>query len=294
MLTQRARGFMGVVIFRDVSSLRVLTATRYVQPLREGGSLPAIVDTDEGGLFVVKFRGAGQGAKALIAEVIAGGLAQEMLPVPELALIDIPAAFGRSEPDPEIQDILNASHGINFGMRYLDGAFNFDGTAAGDLISPDLAARIVWFDAFVTNPDRTHRNPNILIWNRQPWLIDHGAALYAHHDWQSVNEARTRSSFPLIKDHVLLSCAADIEEADRQVTEHLTPDVIQRAVDDVPDELLMDKTVTVDFGTPKKTRRRYVEYLETRLQSPRAFVAEAIEAKARGARMPRQRLAARR
>ena len=286
--------FTGVVIFRDVSSLRVLTATRYVQPLREGGSLPAIVDTDAGGLFVAKFRGAGQGAKALIAEVIVGRLAEEMLPIPKLALIDIPAAFGRSEPDPEIQDLLNASHGINFGMRYLDGAFNFDGTAAGDLISPDLAASIVWFDAFVTNPDRTHRNPNILIWNRQPWLIDHGAALYAHHDWQSVNETRTRSSFPLIKDHVLLSCAGDIEEADRQMTEHLTPEVIQRAVDDVPDELLMDKTVTVDFGTPKKTRRRYVEYLETRLRSPRAFVAEAIEAKARGARMPRQRLAARR
>ena len=286
--------FTGVVIFRDVSSLRVLTATRYVQPLREGGSLPAIVDTDAGGLFVAKFRGAGQGAKALIAEVIVGGLAQEMLPVPELALVDIPAAFGRSEPDPEIQDLLNASHGINFGMRYLDGAFNFDRTAAGDLISPDLAARIVWFDAFVTNPDRTHRNPNILIWNRQPWLIDHGAALYAHHDWQSVNGARTRSSFPLIKDHVLLSCAGDIEEADRQMTDSLTSDVIRRAVDDVPDELLMDKTVTADFGTPKKTRRRYVEYLETRLGSPRAFVAEAIEAKARGARMPRQRLAARR
>jgi hypothetical protein len=245
-------------------------------------------------LFVAKFRGAGQGAKALIAEVIVGLLAQEVLPIPELVLIDIPEAFGRSEPDPEIQDLLRASHGINFGMRYLDGAFNFDGTAAGDLISPDLAAHIVWFDAFVTNPDRTHRNPNILIWNRLPWLIDHGAALYAHHDWQSVNEARTRSAFPLIKDHVLLSCAGDIHKADRQMSERLTSEVIRRAVDNVPDELLMDKTVTVDFGTPRKTRRRYVEYLETRLRSPRAFVAEAIEAKARISRIPRQRLAARR
>lgn len=149
----------------------------------------------------------------MIAEVIVGLLAQEVLPVPKLALIDIPEAFGRSEPDPEIQDLLRASHGVNFGMRYLDGAFNFDGSAAGDLITQELAARIVWFDAFVTNPDRTHRNPNILIWNRQPWLIDHGAALYAHHDWQSVNEARTRSPFPLIKDHVLLSLAGDIETA---------------------------------------------------------------------------------
>jgi hypothetical protein len=283
-----------VVIFRDVSSLRVLTATRYVQPLREGGSLPAIVDTDAGDLFVAKFRGAGQGAKALIAEVIVGVLAHEVLPIPELALIDIPEAFGRSEPDPEIQDLLRASHGINFGMRYLDGAFNFDGSAAGDLITPDLAASIVWFDAFVTNPDRTHRNPNILIWNRLPWLIDHGAALYAHHDWQSVNEARTRSPFPLVKDHVLLSCAGDMEKADDQFSRRYTSDVITRAVDAVPDSLLMDKTVTADYSTPKKTRRRYVEYLETRLEAPRAFVGEAIEAQARGARIPRQRLAARR
>ena len=286
--------FTGVVIFRDVSSLRVLTATRYVQPLREGGSLPAIVDTDARDLFVAKFRGAGQGAKALIAEVIVGLLAQEVLPVPELALIDIPEAFGRSEPDPEIQDLLRASHGINFGMRYLDGAFNFDGSAAGDLITPDLATRVVWFDAFVTNPDRTHRNPNILIWNRLPWLIDHGAALYAHHDWQSVNEARTRSPFPLIKDHVLLSCAGDIEEADGQLSKRFTREVIARAVDDVPDSLLMDKTVTADYSTPKKTRRRYVEYLETRLEAPRAFVSEAIEAQARAERVPHQRLAARR
>jgi hypothetical protein len=283
-----------VVIFRDVSSLRVLTATRYVQPLREGGSLPAIVDTDGRDLFVAKFRGAGQGAKALIAEVIVGVLAQEVLPIPELALIDIPEAFGRSEPDPEIQDLLRASHGINFGMRYLDGAFNFDGSAAGDLITHDLAAHIVWFDAYVTNPDRTHRNPNILIWNRLPWLIDHGAALYAHHDWQSATEARTRSPFPLIKDHVLLSCAGDIEKADDQLSKRFTREVITRAVDAVPDSLLMDKTVTADYSTPKKTRRRYVEYLETRLGAPRAFVGEAIEAQARSARMPRQRLAARR
>src|SRR3712207_636442 len=142
------------------------------QPLREGGSLPAVVDTDAGGLFVVKFRGAGQGAKALIAELIVGLLARSAgLPIPELALVDVPPPFGRSEPDPEIQDILTGSHGINVGLRYLDGAFNFDGSAARDLITPELAARVVWFDAFLTNPDRTHRNPNILIWARRPWLI---------------------------------------------------------------------------------------------------------------------------
>jgi hypothetical protein len=274
--------------------LRLLTATRYVQPLREGGSLPAIVDTDDGDLFVVKFRGAGQGVKALIAELIVGLLAHEAFAIPELALVNIPEAFGKSEPDPEIQDLLRASHGVNFGMRYLDGAFNFDGSAAGDLISPELAASIVWFDAFVTNPDRTHRNPNLLIWNRLPWLIDHGAALYAHHDWESVDKARTRSRFPLIKDHVLLSRAADIEEADSEMVERFTPEVIARVVDAVPDAWLNDKTIAADFSDARAARRRYADYLVTRLTSPRAFVAEAVEARARAERMPPRRLAARR
>jgi hypothetical protein len=277
-----------------MSHLRVLTATRYVQPLREGGSLPAIVDTDSGDLFVAKFRGAGQGVKALIAELIVGLLAREAFPIPELALIDIPEAFGRSEPDPEIQDLLRASHGVNFGMRYLDGAFNFDGSAAGDLVSPALAASIVWFDAFVTNPDRTHRNPNLLIWSRLPWLIDHGAALYAHHDWQSVDEARTRSPFSLIKDHVLLSRAVDIDKADEELSAHFTREVIEQAVAGVPDDLLEDKTVAVDFPVPDAARRRYVDYLVTRLRPPRAFVAEAVHAHVRAARVAPRRLAARR
>lgn len=275
--------------------LRVLAATRYVQPLREGGSLPAIVDTDNGGLFVAKFRGAGQGTKALIAELIVGLLAQTAsFPIPELALINIPETFGKSEPDPEIQDLLRASHGVNFGMRYLDGAFNFDGSAAGDLITPELAASIVWFDAFVTNPDRTHRNPNLLIWNRLPWLIDHGAALYAHHDWKSVDTARTRTRFPLIKDHALLSRAGDINEADEELIERFTPDVITRVVEAVPDALLNDKTIAADFPDPRAARRRYVDYLVTRLRSPRGFVAEATDAQARAERIPLRRLAARR
>ena len=275
--------------------LPVYAATRYVQPLREGGSLPAIVDTDNGGLFVAKFRGAGQGTKALIAELIVGLLAQAAsFPIPELALINIPEAFGKSEPDPEIQDLLRASHGVNFGMRYLDGAFNFDGSAAGDLITPDLAASIVWFDAFVTNPDRSHRNPNLLIWNRLPWLIDHGAALYAHHDWDSVDTARTRTRFPLIKDHVLLSCAGDIKKADEELIERLTPDVIAHVVEAVPDALLNDKTIAADFPDARAARRRYVDYLVVRLSSPRGFVLEAIDARARADRTPPRRLAARR
>src|SRR5215212_154607 len=182
----------------SVLHLPTYTATRYVQPLREGGSLPAVVET-EGGLFVVKFRGAGQGAKVLVAELVVGLLADALgFPVPELAVVQVPPPFGRSEPDPEIQDILRKSHGANVGLRYLDGAFNFDGMAAGELVSPRLASELVWFDALVTNPDRTHRNPNLLVWDRRPWLIDHGAALYAHHDWASVDDARTRSSFAMI------------------------------------------------------------------------------------------------
>src|SRR5919204_1503955 len=158
-----------------------VTATRYVQPLREGGSLPAVVDTEDG-LYVVKFRGAGQGPKALVAELIVGLLAERLdRPVPQLALVHLPAAFGGSEPDPEIQDLLRGSHGLNVGLRYLDGAFNFDPAAAGDVITSGFAARVVWLDALVTNPDRTHRNPNLLVWDRRPWLIDHGAALYVHH-----------------------------------------------------------------------------------------------------------------
>jgi hypothetical protein len=278
-----------------MTQLPVFTAVRYMQPLREGGSLPAVVDTDSDGLFVAKFRGAGQGVKALIAEVIAGLLALELgLPVPELALIDVPESFGKSEPDPEIQDLLRASHGTNFGMRYLDGAFNFDVSAAGELISPDLAAWIVWLDAFLSNPDRTHRNPNLLIWNREPWLIDHGAALYVHHDWPSVDEAKTRAAFPLIRNHVLLSMSGAIEDIDAEMTGKLDADLIERVVSAVPDEFLKDASVTVDFPYVRAARERYVSYLTSRLESPRAFVDEAIAARDRASRSAPIRLAARR
>jgi len=278
-----------------MSPLPILTATRYVQPLREGGSLPAIVDTHDGGLFVAKFRGAGQGAKSLVAELITGLLAQTAgLPTPELALIDVAESFGRSEPDPEIQDLLRASHGINVGLRYLDGAFNFDTSAAGEFISPELAARIVWFDAFVSNPDRTHRNPNLLIWNRQPWLIDHGAALYAHHDWASVDEIRTRTPFPLIKSHVLLAESGDIGQADEEMTAAITNVVIERVVANVPDELLSDSVTKGEFSSPDAVRGRYVDYLTLRIRSPRAFVTEAAEARERAHRTAPLRVAARR
>jgi hypothetical protein len=276
-------------------SLARHAATRYVQPLREGGSLPAVVDTADGGLFVVKFRGAGQGPKALIAELVVGQLAQALdLPVPELALVDLSAAFGRSEPDPEIQDILRGSQGVNVGLRYLDGAFNFAAAAAGELISPDFATRLVWLDALVTNPDRSHRNPNLLVWRRGPWLIDHGGALYAHHDWPTVDEARTRTPFPRIRDHVLLDRAGDLGAVDAALAGALSPDVVAGVLARVPDALLTDPLGGREFASAAAARARYVEYLTVRLRAPRDFVAEATRAQAQARREPPRPLSARR
>lgn len=227
------RGFLAAM-----TTLPAHNAERYVEPLREGGSLPAVVDTD-GGLFVVKFRGAGQGARALVAEVLVGELAREIgLPVPHLAEIRIDPLFGRTEPDPEIQDLLRGSHGSNIGMTYLEGAFNFDVAAAGDLVSPEMAAEIVWLDAFVTNPDRTARNPNLMVHDRRPWLIDHGAALYHHHDWARVDDRRIAAPFPLIRDHVLLAVAADVGEADERIGARIDAATFDAIVERVPDELL--------------------------------------------------------
>ncbi|HEX6573933.1 MAG TPA: HipA family kinase [Gemmatimonadaceae bacterium] len=275
--------------------LPVHTAIRYVQPLREGGSLPAVVDTRDGGMFVTKFRGAGQGVKALIAEIVVALLARELgLPTPEIAMIEVVDAFGRSEPDPEIQDLLRASRGLNFGARYLDGAFNFDGNVASDFISPELAAKIVWLDAFVTNPDRTHRNPNLMVCGRKPYLIDHGAALYAQHNWASVDEARTRAAFPLIKDHVLLLRANDIRAADAELSPIITQEVIRDIVGAVPDDLLEADAIISDFPTASQARERYVDYLVTRVQSPRAFVDETVTAKERAAQTPPRRVMSRR
>ncbi len=256
------------------------SASRYVQPLREGGSLPAVIDTEEDGLYVVKFRGAGQGAKVLVAELIVGGLAAHLgLPTPDLALVDISARFGRSEPDPEIQDLLRRSHGTNVGMRYLEGAFNFDPSAAGELVSPELAARIVWLDALTTNPDRTHRNPNLMIWGREPWLIDHGAALYAHHDWSSVDDARTRTPFQLIRSHVLLAGAGNLADADATNAPLLSDEAIADIVATVPDDLLMDPVSgTGDFASAKAARARYARYLTERLAARSVWLDAAAEA----------------
>jgi hypothetical protein len=279
----------------QVPEIPSVSALRYIQPLREGGSLPAVVDTDDG-LFVIKFRGAGQGPLALVAEIIAGQLARSLgLPIPDLALVTVDETFGRSEPDPEIRDLLRASHGTNLGLRYLDGAFNFAASAAGNLIDASLAARIVWFDALLTNPDRTDRNPNILIWQRRPWLIDHGAALYAHHDWPSIDEARTRTPFALIRDHVLLASADDIEAADAKWAHRLTGDVLAAALAAVPDDLIAATTAgQSEPRTAAAVRERYMTYLATRLRPPRLFVDEAVRARLAVLAEPPRRLPSRR
>lgn len=257
------------------------TATTYLVPLREGGSLPAVLDTQDGGLFVTKFRGAGQGAKALIAELIVGGLAESLgLNVPELALIHLDTRFGKNEPDPEIQDILNASRGTNVGLRYLDSAFTFDPVAVGDLVAPEEAATVVWLDALTTNIDRTARNPNLLWWGEQPalWLIDHGAALYAHHDWEGLNEARIQSPFLPIKDHVLLPFAGDLAEADARLSPRIDAAALEAILGRIPDDLLMDAPPgrAPDFDSAASNRAAYHNYLSQRLAESRPWVQAAI------------------
>ena len=253
-----------------------LAATRYVTPLREGGSLPAILDTAAlpgtdpaaGGLFVAKFRGAGQGARVLVAELVVGQIAARLgLPMPDLALIDLDAAFGRSEPDQEIQDLLQKSRGVNVGLRYLDGAFGYDPVAMAKLVPPDLAAAVVWLDALALNVDRTPRNPNLLVHGRRLWLIDHGAALYLHHDWDGVTPERARSAFPMIAQHVLLPVASSIAEADARLAPWLPRAALDAILAAVPDALLLDAPEGHDppFPTADAARAAYRALFATRL-----------------------------
>lgn len=251
-----------------------VTGLRYVVPLREGGSLPAVVETDAPGTYVVKFRGAGQGPRALVAEVIVAQLARVLgLPVPAPALVDLDAGFGEGEPDPEIQDLLRGSVGTNFGLAYLPGAIAFDPAADRD-IAPDLAASIVWFDAYVTNVDRTPRNTNLLLWRGGLYLIDHGAALYFHHS-AGAWEGRAGASFPLIRDHVLLPFAGEIAAAGARLAPLLTEAVVREIVASVPDEWLTGDANTAD---PAVQREAYVAYLLARLIAPRGFEQEATDA----------------
>jgi hypothetical protein len=231
----------------------------------------------------------------LVAELVVGLLARALdLPTPDLACITISERFGRSEPDPEIQDLLRASHGVNVGLRYLDGAFNYDAGAAREAMPPALAAGIVWLDALTTNPDRTARNPNLLVWRRTPWLIDHGAALYFHHDWAGVTEARARAPFPLVERHVLLADADDVLAADARLAPRLDAATIAAVLRQVPDALLTDPVRDDGFDAADAARARYAEWFAHRLRGPRAFAAAAAEAQRRVREAPPKRLAARR
>ena len=255
--------------------MRTVNAARYVTPLREGGSLPAIIEADDDGMYVLKFRGAGQGTKALIAELIAGELARAAgFLVPELVFVSLDPEIAKTEPDPEIQDLIRASGGVNLGLDYLPGSVMFDPVA--EKPDADLASRIVWFDAYVTNVDRTPRNANMLMWHRKLWLIDHGAALYFHHSWTNMDQ-RARDPFALIKEHILLPFAGAIETADQAMTAVFTGgEVIKQVVDLVPDDWMKENS---SFSTIAENREAYVEYLTRRLEEPRNFVEEAIRAR---------------
>jgi hypothetical protein len=251
-----------------VSTLRTVRATRYVLPLREGGSMPGLVEADDDGLYVVKFRGAGQGAKALVAEIVAGEVARAAgFAVPELVLVDVDPIIAAAEPDPEIQDLVQASGGRNAGLDFLPGALPFS-PAAPVGVDPELAAGVVWLDALLANVDRTPRNPNMLVWHGRLWLIDHGAALYRHHapSWPA---GAAGAPFPQIADHALLPFAGSIAEADARLAPRLDDEALEAAVAGVPDEWL--------GRDPVAERAAYVTHLNERLTAPRAFAAEAEE-----------------
>ena len=255
--------------------IKTVTATEYISPLREGGSLPAIIIADDGEMYALKFIGAGHGAKALIAELIAGEIARELgFNVPELAFIELDPAIGHTEPDAEIQDLLRASSGLNLGLKFLPhaSAFNL-------LITPKpsslFASKVVWFDAFVTNIDRTPRNVNMLIHKGEIWLIDHGASLYFHYSWQD-HIKQSESSFPSIKDHVLLPLADKLNEVDQLFRIRLNHAIFEKIICQLPEDWLNSKT---KFRSPDEYRRAYMEYLEHRLVSSHKFVEEANRAR---------------
>jgi hypothetical protein len=263
-------------------NLRTVTATRYVTPLREGGSLPAIVEADDDGVYVLKFRGAGQGAKALIAELVAGEIARALgLRVPEIVFVELDAALARNEPDYEIRELIKASVGLNLALDYLPGSISFD-----PLVPKAIETiRTRFLDSmarrFVTNVDRTPRNTNMLVWHHNLWLIDHGAALYFHHSWDDYLE-RSRSRFSQIKEHVLLPFASKLDEVDAVLAARLSPELLTSIVALIPDSWLENASPLGDaspFDNVEEHRAAYVRYLLNRLEQPREFVEEARHAR---------------
>jgi hypothetical protein len=257
--------------------IRTITATEYLTPLREGGSLPAIVEGSDDGTYVLKFRGAGQGVRALVAELIAGELGRVLgLPIPEIVFAELDPRLARTEPDPEIQDLLRSSEGLNLALDYLPGSIMFDPLVSKPVQGKsELASATVWFDALVTNVDRTPRNPNLLVWHGNLWLIDHGAALYFHHSWDKYLE-RSRGGFPAIRDHVLLPWASEVAEVDQRLAALLTPAVIGEIVAQIPESWLGDAE---QFSSVEEHRAAYDTYLRQRLAEPRAWVEEAVRAR---------------
>ena len=254
--------------------IRKVNVTRYVTPLREGGSMPAIAAADDEFLYVVKFRGAGQGAKALIAELISGEIARKLqLRIPEIVLANLDKAFGRTEGDEEIQDLLRASEGLNLALHYLSGAITYD--PAVTIIDPLLASKIVWLDCFITNVDRTVRNTNMLFWQKDLWLIDHGASLYFHHSWDNAT-AQAIKPFTHVKDHVLLPLATELKTVNELFSSLLHPQLLKDIVALVPDEWLLTDT---PFITVEEHKEAYTDFLITRLAHAEIFVNEAIHAR---------------
>jgi hypothetical protein len=253
--------------------IRTVDVTRYVTPLREGGSLPAIVEGDDGFLYVLKFRGAGQGIKALIAELVGGELARVLnFKVPEIVFAQVDPAFGRTEPDEEIQDLLKASDGLNLALHYLSGAITFDSTVTK--VDTLLASQVVWLDALLMNVDRTVRNTNMLMWHKELWLIDHGACLYFHHAWNNWEE-QSKSPFRQIKDHVLLPWATELEAVDKSARSILTADCIRSIVSFIPDEWLISQSAP----DANENRKVYEQFLINRVSNSSTFIKEAQHAR---------------
>jgi len=261
-------------MINNIPALRKVTVTRYIMPLREGGSLPALAEACDDFKYVLKFRGAGHGVKALIAEFLGGEIARALgLKVPELVFANLDEAFGRTEGDEEIQDLLQGSQGLNLALHFLSGAINFDPVVTQ--VEAQLASKIVWLDALITNVDRTFRNTNMLIWHRELWLIDHGASFYFHHSWTN-REKHALSPFSLIKDHVLLPQASRLKEVDEECRQLLPEEKIREIVSNLPEDWLQWDGAD---ESPEEIREAYVQFLLLRLANTQTFINEAQNAR---------------
>jgi hypothetical protein len=269
--------FVIVILFlmsNQIQPIRKVNVTRYVTALREGGSLPAVAEADDGFLYVIKFRGAGQGVKPLISELIGAAIARAIgLLVPEIVFAELDEAFGRTEPDEEIQDLLKASVGLNLGLHYLSGSTTFDPVVTA--IDEKLASKIVWLDCLLTNVDRTSRNTNMLMWHKELWLIDHGASLYFHHSWEDWEKKATQP-FVHVKDHVLLPVASKLEEVNAEAQLKLTDELIDEIIAQIPDPWLNGSS---PFNSTEEHREAYAGFLKTRIAHSEIFVNEANHAR---------------